>query len=165
MEEYKNGLTSETITEWINSDTQLYNCIIDIESKYQSHDEQAEAAFHKISELFNVPKNPEDIIEEEENEDEFEEYVEQTSVYEQLGLLKYLQPNEDLRGLVLTAIYFVKNGYITDIDEVISKKFGNNIPDDVGIGFKGDNTNVEIVFVTKGQSWFDLGCKMFTKCV
>jgi hypothetical protein len=165
MEEYKNGLTSETISEWINSDTELYNCIIDIENTFKSHDEMAEAAFHKISELFKVPKNPEVIIKEEENEDEFEDYIEQTSVYEQLGLLKYLNSADGIRENVLTAIYFVKNRYVVDFDLVMNKYNLTATEKAIGLGFKGENTKVEIVFVKQGESWFDLGCKLFTRLI
>ena len=159
MEEYKNGLTSETITEWINSDIELHNCIIGIENSYQSYDEQAEAAFYKISELFNVPKNPEDIIDDDGNVD----YVEQTSVYEQLGLLKYLNAEDGIRGIVLTAIYFVKNGYVVDFEFVINKFNTTSTEKVIGIGFKGENTKVEIVFIKQGESWFDMGCKLFNR--
>jgi hypothetical protein len=134
-------------------------------------EEQAEVAFHKVSEMYGVPKNPEDIKQQDDdenenyNDNEDADFKAHTSVYEELGLLKYLMPNEDKRGIALNAIYFVKNGYTTNKKEVMLCKFGKNIPDDVGIGFKGNNTNVEIVFVLKGESWFDLGCKMFTKYV
>ncbi len=165
MEKYKNGLTSETISEWINSDIELHKCINDIENTYQSHDEQAEAAFHKISELFNIPKNPEDIIVHEEFDNQFEDYVEQTSVYEQLGLLKYLNTEDGIRGNVLTAIYFVKNGYVVDFDLVMNKYNLATTAKATGIGFKGENTKVEIVFVKKGESWFEIGCKMFKKFI
>jgi hypothetical protein len=124
----------------------------------KSYEDQAEIAFHMVSDMYKISKFP------QENDDEVD-YLESTSVYEQLGFLKFLEPNVDLRGLVLCAIYFVKNGYITDIDAVFSKKYGTKIPDCSGFGFKGNNTNVEIIFVKKEESWFDLGCKMFTKYV
>ena len=160
-----NKLNDTAIQEWIDSDTTLSNLLLEIEKMSDSIKEQAEIAFHKVSEVYKVAKLPEDNdCDDYEDQDELE-YTEKTSVYEQLGLLKYLEPNEDLRGLVLSAIYFVKNGYTTDIDEVMLKKFGENIPNDVSVGFKGDNTNVEIVFILQGQNWVDLGCKMFTKYI
>jgi len=164
--EKHNDLTDSTIQDWINSEKDLANLLIEIEKMSDSFKEQAEITFNKVCEIYKLPKLPQDIVDNEEYETQEEDkYEGETSVYEQLGLLKYLMPNEDLRGLVLNAIYFVKNGYVTDIEEVMLKKFGDNIPDEVGFGFRGENTDVEIVFVLQGESWFDLGCKMFTKYV
>jgi len=32
-----------------------------------------------------------------------------------------------------------------------------------GIGYRNEGVKVELVFVKKGESWFDLGCKYFTR--
>ena len=84
-------------------------------------------------------------------------------VYEQLGILKYLEPEEDLRGQVLTAIYFLKFDYRTDAAFIFEKYPSINKDEIAGIGFKGENSKVELVLVKKGQSWFDLGCTYFTR--
>jgi len=164
--EKHNHLTDSTIQDWINSDKNLSNFLVEIEKMSDSYKEQAEIAFNRVTEMYKLAKMPQDNIynEDDESQDD-KQYEEQTSVYEQLGLLKYLMPDEDLRGLVLNAIYFVKNGYVSDIEAIMFKKFGDNIPDEVGFGFRGENTDVEIVFVLQGESWFDLGCKMYTKYV
>lgn len=53
------------------------------------------------------------------------------------------------------------------MDFVYIKQFGTEEPpvDFLGIGYKGNGVAVTPVFVMKGESWFDLGCKYFTKIV
>lgn len=155
MEQYHNGLTSNTITDWIKEDKGLEKIIQEIENKTDSFDEQAELAFHLVSEYFNVPK----FLNMEESEDD----EISSSVYEQLAILKYLEPNEDLRGLVLTAIYFLQFGYRTSVEFIFEKYPSINKDEITGIGFKGENSKVELVLVKKGESWFDLGCTYFTR--
>jgi len=163
MEEYDKGLSSYTIDNWIEEDKNLQKIIQEIERKTTSVKEQAELAFHSVSDYFNVPKLPDDKDETDEVEDG-EDYDEtNSSVYEQLGILKYLEPQEDLRGNILTAIYFLVFGYRTSVDFIFEKYLEINKNEILGIGYKGKNSEVEIILVKKGESWFDLGCSYFTK--
>ena len=150
------------VQNWINTDSELSNLLVEIEQMTDDVFQQAEIAFHKVSEKYNVAKMPTDI---DENYDDLEPevYVDPSSVYEQLGYLKFLYPHDDIRSLVMLAIYFVKDDFVADIDEVLQIKYGDNPPEYLGFGFKGINTNVELVFVTKNESWFDLGCNYYSK--
>ena len=124
--------------------------MVEIEQTGLSIEEQAQLAFNKISDLYNIPKLPEHI----EDDSKFE-----TSVYQELGILKYQDSNKnDPRGLVLFAIYLVKNGLHADDSEIDKSSIS-------GIGYRGENSEVELVLVQKGQSWVELGCKLFTKTV
>jgi len=160
MENFDNE--ENPVLNWINSDKELSDMLVKIENLNISINEQVEIAFHRISDFYGLPKMPEDIEYENEEDDNNKEF-EQTSIYEQFGLLKYLHDDEDLRGVLLSAIYFVKNGYVADIDEVYKKYYSKNKLPIVGIGFKNINSSVELVFVKEGESWFDSGCKMFIK--
>lgn len=161
-------LSENVIQQWIAEDKKLSAALVEIENLGLSEKEQAEIAFHRISEMYQLPKMPNDII--DENEDIVETYTgddqdyDPSSVYQELGLIKYLNPDEDPRGNVLMAIYLVKNKLHVDIDEVYIKKYGSK-KKSRGIGFKGENTNVEIVFVDEGKSWFELGCILFIRSV
>ena len=149
------------VLNWINSDKELSDILVEIQSLNIPVKEQVEIAFHRISDFYGLPKMPEDIEEEEDSEND---WFKHTSVYEQLGFLKYLhKDDEDLRGVLLSAIYFVKNGYVADIEEVYKKYYSKNRLPVVGIGFKNINSGVELVFVKEGESWFDLGCKLFIR--
>lgn len=148
------------LQEWINGNKEIADALVQIQEMDASINEQAEMAFHRISEMCNVPKLPEDVS----YLDDIEEVgLSPVSVYEQLGLIKFLDPDVDPRGQVLSAIFYAKEGYRIDLDEVYKKKFGDNTPTEVGIGFVNENTAVEIIFIGPDQSWFDLGCKLFMK--
>lgn len=151
------------IQQWIDSDKELSDMLVEIQNLNIPINEQVEIAFHRISDFYGLPKIPKNITplkDDDTNDKEFE----QTSVYEQYGLLKFLHDEDkDLRGVLLSAIYFVKNGYVADIDEVYKKYYSINKLPIEGIGFTKTNSNVELVFVEKGESWFDLGCKMFIR--
>ena len=157
----KYTLANDDIQKWIDSDKELSDLLVEIQNLNISINEQVEIAYHRISDLYGLPKMPED-IEHLNDEDTYDEEFEQTSVYEQYGLLKFLHgEDKDLRSVLLSAIYLAKNGYVTDIDEVYKKYYSKNKLPIVGIGFKNINSSVELVFVKKDESWFDLGCKMF----
>ncbi|WP_405351586.1 hypothetical protein [Nonlabens sp. Asnod3-H03] len=153
------------IEKWINEDKDLYNLVVEIQSMNKTEIEQAEIAFNKLCELYDLPKMPNDL-------ERYEEYYENNdvenprSVFEEHALLKYLEPNNDPRGLVLSAIYHVKNGFGVEYEEIAEKEFGEEVPENLQIGIKGSGINGVIVFPLKeGKSWFDLGCIVNTKLV
>ncbi|WP_310556022.1 hypothetical protein [Flavobacterium sp.] len=143
--ENTNPLNVDPIQEWVNSDKELSKILVEIQEMSISIEEQAEVAFHRISEMYKLPKLPDDISDDQVGKDE----EEPTSVYEQLGLLKYLNPNDDIRGLVLLAIYSVKEGFGADVSSIVSEMFTDD-SDNTGIGHIGENSNVEIIIVKKG---------------
>lgn len=140
------------LQEWINTDKKLSAILVEIQELPISVEEQAELAFHRVSEAYNIPKTPQDIDFENEDDDE-----EPTSVYQHLGLIRYLEPDDDPRGLVLSAIFFAKENLEVDYDLVFAKAQNEGISreDITGIGFLGENYNVKIVFVKNTESWFD----------
>lgn len=146
------------IQEWINKNQVLSDTLVEIQEMDIPPHSQAEIAFHRISDNCKVAKLPEDIIYTEEDS-----VSEITSVYENLGLLKFLEPNDDPRGRVLAAIFYTANNYRIDLIDVFIKKYGNNYPKNIGIGFINENSHVEIIFIGPEQNWFDLGCKLFLK--
>jgi hypothetical protein len=152
------------IKEWVDSDTELAKTLVEIEGTNLSLAEQADIAFHKISDMYGVPKIPEDIVYNDED-DNTEEYVEKPSVYEILGQIKYLQPGDDPRAQVLSAIYYVKNGYGIDLADVLKRKFGKKIPANTSVGFIREGINVELMFLDGSKNWMELGCKLMLKSV
>lgn len=160
MEQYENGFTSDSISDWIKSDKKLFALLTKIEKSTSDPHKQAEQIFNKVSELFNVPKYPDDI--ESGNEDG---PLYETSVYEQTALLKYLEPEpEKLPEHVLGAIYFIVHGTEVDPDFIFEKyeAEGGDRTLISGFGYKNEGVKVELVIVTKDQRWITLGCKYFT---
>ena len=144
------------IQKWISTDKKLSELLVNIQSIDKSPFEQAEIAFDKLCEIYDLPKMPSDIKNNgKEN---------QRSVFEEHSLLKYLAPTDDPRGLVLSSIYHLLNNMGVDYQDVAEKEFGSKIPENCQIGIKGERLNGEVVFPSKeGKSWFDLGCVVNTK--
>ena len=152
------------VEDWINSDKKLNDLINEIESTDKTLTEKAEIAFEKLCVLYEIPRMPNDMEEEESDEDDndFDDVTDQRSLFEEHALIKYLaDENEDPRGMVLSAAFHLLNDYRVDLFQVAEKEFGQNIPEKCKIGIKGEGYNGEIVFPQKESiSWFDLGCKI-----
>jgi hypothetical protein len=147
------------VQNWIETDKNLFKLITEIESEFNSYHEQAEVAFERLSKLYNIPRMPVDVLEDEfEDEDEFDK----RSLFEEHALIKYLaKENEDPRGIVLSAAFHLLNDYRVDLFQVAEKEFGQNIPAKCKIGIIGEGFNGEVVFPQKeSKSWFELGCKI-----
>ncbi|WP_147273608.1 hypothetical protein [Pedobacter chinensis] len=152
----KRNKQTNPIKNWIDNDSILTSVLVEIQNMNISIEEQAEAAFHKLCEMYRLPKMPANINEYDEDELESED----TSVYQELGLLKFLEPNDDLRGLVLVAVYNTLNKITINLDEVY-RKAGVSIH--ALICYKGENSRVNISFLSDSESWFDSECVMCLK--
>jgi len=144
------------IQEWINDDDTLYNLIIEVQSTDKTPIQQAEIAFNRICELYNIPKMPEDIISTKNNP---ESQLDARSLFEEHALLKFLSPeNEDPRGIVLSAAHNLLNNHHVSYYEVAKKEF-NDIPEVCQIGVSGNYYNSKVVFFQKEtKNWDELGC-------
>ena len=114
-------------------------------------------AFNKLSEKYKLPKYIDDI--QSDKSTFFKSY--NTSVYEQLGKLKFLEDEIYIKNHVLMAIYLVKNKLEINLDEKLIASTGNK--EILGFGYKGKDIEVEMIPVKKGESWFELGCDYFIK--
>lgn len=137
------------LARWISSDAGLSDLLTEIRQMPVSVEVQAEETFHRVSDMYGLPKMPEDIVIDEDDTVEQDGAQEYTCVYEQLGLLKYLYPDGDPRDRVLAAIYTVKNNLAIDMEDVMQKKYGGSPPPYCGIGWMGDSSAVEIIFIEK----------------
>jgi hypothetical protein len=157
MEKHQNN----PIQDWIDTDKKLSSILVEIQEMPISIEEQAEIAFHKVSEAYSLPKFPQDI------EIEDEDIKEPISVYHHLGIIKFLNPESDPRGNVLSAIYFAKENLEIDYEIVFLEaiKCGIDVSQITGIGFLDENSYVKIVFVKNTESWYELGCNFFIKIV
>ena len=153
-------LTQQQVMSWVNNDPELTKCLVEIQEMEISFEDQAEVAFHKLSDMFNLPKLPIDV---QRIYDINEDSQELTSVYQMLGFLVGLSDDPDRRGHVLQAVYYIIHGYTIDVKDVIKEKFGRKKSEIVGVCFEGENSKVELVFVKKGESWLELGCNLFLK--
>ena len=148
------------IQKWINTDKKLYDLIMEIESTKKSLPEQAELAFEKLSSLYNIPRMPSNI-----DDEEVDDSSEQRSLFEEHAYIKYLaDENDDPRGTILSAAFHLLNNYRVDLFQVAEKEFGKSIPEKCKIGIIGEGFNGKVVFPQKeSKSWFELGCKIMTQ--
>lgn len=143
------------IQEWIKNDQKLSTKLFEIQSKTDDINEQAIISFWEICNMYKLPKFP-------GNNQDSNAYF---SVYEQLAFLNFLRSDNDLRGNVLEAIFYIKNEFIIDMQLIFEKQFGNrkkpvNL---LGIGYSSFSINVNPIFVMLGENWIRKGCKYFTK--
>ncbi|NQY29222.1 MAG: hypothetical protein HRT69_07105 [Flavobacteriaceae bacterium] len=145
------------IQEWINDDDKLYNLIIEIQSSDKKPNAQAEIAFNKLCELYDIPRMPEDVLTIEHNS---EDVPDSRSLFEEHALLKFLAPeNEDPRGIVLSAAHNILHNNLVNYYEVAKKEYNNELPDICQIGVSGEGYTSKVIFFQKEtQNWEDLGC-------
>lgn len=153
------------ILQWIESDETLQDMIARIDATGKSIEEQAADAFHQLSEHYNLPKYPENITQEHYDLFESMGIDESRSVFEELALFKYLNPDDDPRGMVMAALYSVKNGFFTEISECAHKFFGSKkaIPKEYALCFIGNDISGHIRFLQPEESWVDLGARSMMK--
>ncbi|WP_412468546.1 hypothetical protein [Pedobacter sp. KLB.chiD] len=150
-----------TFEQWIQNDQKLNDLLVKIQSTEKPPLQQAEMAFNELSNLYDLPKMPEDL-------DRYEAYYESNgitdprSVYEEAALIKFLEPNDDPRGIVLLAVYHVKHAIGVDLLDVF-KKNSKRLPGNPKLGIKGEGINTSIVFIKENDSWHDLDCKVVLK--
>jgi hypothetical protein len=149
------------IQKWINNDDELYSLIIEIQSSNKNPNQQAENAFNKICDLYDIAKMPENAITIEEKTENINN---SRSLFEEHALLKFLAPdNEDPRGLVLSAAYNIINKNIVNYYEIAKKEYNNEIPKTCQIGISGTGYHSKVVFFEKEtKNWEDLGCLTIT---
>lgn len=154
----------ELLQSWIADNPDISNLLVEIQQLDVLVKEQARIAFDRISDHLKLPKSSEDAIEyykklKSENDEELER-----SVCEEHALLKYLQPDDDPRGLVFSAIYHVYHRVGVDYNEIVEKKYDGNMPSEVLVGIKGDGFHAEVIFPDEyEESWSELGCKVLVK--
>jgi hypothetical protein len=147
------------LQKWILENQKLSALLVEIQNMDISVQDQAEMAFHRVSEMFKLPKSPTDINYGIENE------IDKKSVYEMLGLKKLVSLGDDPRAQVLSSIYYIINNISIDIEGFLEENFGENLSQISGIGFKGENSDVMAIIVGKNESWSDLGCTLFTQSI
>ena len=152
------------IEKWVNEDRKLYDLLVEIQSRVDTPHEMAEIAFEELCGLYGIPKMPAEVVEDDEDEIDFENplkgLIDKRSLFEEHTLIKYLsEENEDPRGMVLSAAWHLLNDYRVDLWQVAKKEFGDNIPERCQIGVRGEGIYGEVVFPQKeDKSWFELGC-------
>lgn len=145
-----------SLESWISTDYKLSQLLSDIEAITNSEQEQAQIAFHRLAENYNLPKFPDDV--------ESNDLYYGVSIYEILGKIKFVDKNlKNLKSNVLFAAYLIINKKEPIIDEEFDEFLENNQL--TGFGYKGQDVDVEMIPIIKGESWFEKDCIYFTKLI
>lgn len=152
-----------TFEQWINEDQALNDTLVKIQEMDCSVLEQAEFAFKQLSKMYDLPLMPEDL---ERYEDYFESrnITDPRSVYEEAVLIKYLEPQDDPRGIVLFAVYNVKHGMGVNLKDVF-KKNAKKVFRNSRLGIKGNGINTSIIFLKDTDNWVDLECNVMIELI
>jgi hypothetical protein len=153
------------IDEWYSSDERLKNIIDTLSLSGKSPSEQAKEAFYQISELYGLHKYPDDISEDDYKKYEEEGIDDPRTVFEEVGIIRYLEPNDDPRGVVLFALYNIKNRMYMDISFCAERRFGGKkkIPDSYMVYYTGQDADSNLHFLNTGESWTKEGVKYASK--
>jgi hypothetical protein len=95
------------IIQWFKSDEGLCDVINFIDARKLTLAESARMAFHHVADYLGLPKQPDDITEQMYREFDIYDFEPQ-SVFEQIAVINYMaDANDDIRGLVMQALYNV----------------------------------------------------------
>ncbi|MEO1255551.1 MAG: hypothetical protein AAFY41_11825, partial [Bacteroidota bacterium] len=97
-----------TIENWIKANPDIEKILVEIQNMPISVEDQAQIAFDKLADHLQLPKHPDDIEDNDGTRCLFEEHA----------LQKYMEPDDDPRGLVLNSIFFLAHGIGVDYEEV-----------------------------------------------
>jgi hypothetical protein len=159
MEKYNE---TNPLENWINTDYKLSQLLSEIEAIASSEYEQAQIAFHRLGENYNLPKYPDDVQDRETMQVADSHLYNPISIYEVLGKIKFVDKNlQNLKSNVLLAIYLTLNKLEPIIEDELDEFLGDNQLS--GFGYKGDDVGVEMIPIKVGESWFEHGCNFFTK--
>jgi hypothetical protein len=153
--------TLDPIGDWYNSDEKVKNIIDRLSSSGMTNEEQAAAAFEEMSDAFDLPKYGHNFT--DAHYAHYEELGMDTprSVFEEAAIIRYLEPDDDPRGVVMLAIYHVYNGIQVPMEECAEKHFGGKgkIPQQYMVCFLGENVDGKLHFLDQGESWMELGAR------
>src|SRR6187431_1268048 len=91
-------MSNNPIDEWYGSDEKLKEIIDSLSFSNKSPEEQAREAFYQIANLYELHKFPDDITEDDYKTYEEEGIDDPRTVFEEIGIIRYLEPDDDPRG-------------------------------------------------------------------
>lgn len=160
-------MADNPIDLWYSSDEELKGIIDALSVSGKSPDDQAKDAFYMLSDIYQLHRFPNDIT-----EDDFRKYKEEgidnpRTVFEEVGILRYLEPDDDPRGVILCALYNIKNRTYVDINFCAERHFGNreNIPLSYMIYYTGQDVDSKLCFLGDGELWAKEDVKYASKIV
>lgn len=154
------------VLEWLGKDKGVCEMLVRIDETNLSANESGSLAFHRISDYLLIPKTPSDI-----NKQHFDEHaplnLEPRSVIEELAILNYLAPEDDIRGKVLCAIHNMYFKAYTDWNEVTLKRYhySTKTPESYSVYLFGNGIDARLQFDIEKGSWVEAGALAMYKII
>ena len=138
-------MSEHPIIEWYTKDKKLADLLVSIDQETLDG-----KAFYEVADLYELPKFPEDVIDDLYRYDTFDQRARHTSVFEQLAIHKIIAPESDIRGAVLAACMAVHKRIYYSIEEAAAEYFGtyDDIPEKYHVYFIGNDIDVKLKFST-----------------
>jgi hypothetical protein len=145
-------MSENPIEEWFKRDQRLNDLIVSIDQQNLSDEEAARQAFYKVSELYHLPMFPGEVSKETDENNR--------SVFEEVGIVKYIFPDDELKGIVMLAIYNVFNTECISVDEAAAIFYNSHddIPDEYFVYYFGKDVDAKIEFDIGNKTWIEAGC-------
>ena len=157
----------DPITDWYNEDSRVKNTLDRLTLSKLNEEEQAAAAFEELSTAFELPKYPEDFTDALYAHYEELKIDDPRSVFEEFCIIRYLEPDDDPRGVVMMALYNVYKGIQMPLDECARKHYGGKrkIPKQYMVCYIWEGIKGRLHFLKEDESWVDLGARAASKVI
>lgn len=157
----------DPISDWYNEDDRIKGTLDRLAFSGLTEDAQAAAAFDELSSAFQLPKYPEDITDALHAHCEALEIYDPRSVFEEFCIIRYLEPKDDIRGVVIMALYNVYKGIQMPLDECARKHYGSKrkIPKQYMVCYIGEGIKGRLHFLKEDESWLEMGARVAAKIV
>jgi hypothetical protein len=157
----------DPITDWYNQDDRIKSTLDRLSSSGLSEEEQAAAAFEELSSAFQLRKYHEDLSDATYSHFDELEIDDPRSVFEEFCIIRYLEPDDDPRGVVMMALYNVYKGIQMPLNECARKHYGGKrkIPKQYMVCYIGEGIKGRLYFLNEGESWVELGARAATKVI
>lgn len=147
-----------SLEEWVDSHVGLNKKTTELFESDFTVELQVKKALDYLVQTFGLALMPEGVKDREEVKINGG-YFYPISMFEQIAQLRFADPeNNDPRYLVMTAAYLLYHN--------LSQELGEFLREDKlqGLGYKGkDILKAELIPVSTGSSWSDLGCTFFVR--
>lgn len=152
-------MTDNPIIDWYSKDQWLCDFLVSIDQKKLSDEDAAKEAFYTIAEHYKLPKFPEDVDDGNGGEGR--------SVFEEMAIIKYMFPEDELKGAVMLALYNVYNNDYIPIDEAATLYYGDHdkIPKDYMVYYFGKDVDASVKFDIGNLSWIEAGVMLMKKVI
>lgn len=161
-------MTDNPLELWYSSDKKFKEIIDKLNESGKSPFDQAKEAFYILADLYQLPKYPEDITDDDYIQLAKKGINKPRSVFEEVGIFRFLEPDDDPRSVVISAIYTLKNRTYVNINLCAEQHFGGQeyVPQSYVVYYTGNDADGKLNFLTDEEStWLKEGVKYASKII